>query len=86
MAGKHQKMYFSFFKIALFVLPIIVQLHNMAQDMAQDITHRHNAQEACHRHATTFGRRIAGCFATHHPAEMRRKTLLRRFMTTVILR
>ncbi len=23
MAGKHQKMYFSFFKIALFVLPII---------------------------------------------------------------
>ncbi|PWB03321.1 hypothetical protein C5O23_04010 [Duncaniella muris] len=26
MAGKHQKMYFSFFKIALFVLPIINML------------------------------------------------------------
>lgn len=28
MAGKHQKMYFSFFKIALFVLPIIgIEIH-----------------------------------------------------------
>ncbi|WP_289698493.1 hypothetical protein [Duncaniella muris] len=26
MAGKHQKMYFSFFKIALFVLPIIPEI------------------------------------------------------------
>lgn len=26
MAGKHQKMYFSFFKIALFVLPIILKI------------------------------------------------------------
>ena len=27
MAGKHQKMYFSFFKIALFVLPIIIRVN-----------------------------------------------------------
>lgn len=36
MAGKHQKMYFSFFKIALFVLPIIIANIDRAQVSTND--------------------------------------------------
>lgn len=46
MAGKHQKMYFSFFKIALFVLPIIgiVGHVNLAVTMLGNVAHTDSAQ------------------------------------------